>query len=226
MNVWKALLNLIFPPRCILCGQLLTNNEQIICAKCCNTVRNCPPFPDKIHPSGKRKLHFLDSYTGVWYYEENVRNSILRFKFFHARRYAAGYGHFLGEKLRKEHPEGFDLITWAPVSLRRKWKRGYDQAELLARAVGRELGIKPVRLLKKCRHNAAQSSMNAEARKANVIGVYSVTDKEILKGKRILILDDVFTTGATSEECARMLLTAGAKEVHCATVAAAQRSEK
>ena len=82
----------------------------------------------------------------------------------------------------------------------------------------------PVPTLKKIRNNRPQSRMKgAEARRANVLGVYRIFDGVDVKGKRVLLLDDILTTGATAGECARVLLSAGAKEVHCAAVAAARK---
>ena len=86
--------------------------------------------------------------------------------------------------------------------------------------------MEPVRTLKKVRNNPAQSRIAGVAqRKANVLGVYRAVCPEIIKGKRILLLDDIITTGATAGECARVLLTAGAKEVHCGLIAAARHHE-
>ena len=127
-------------------------------------------------------------------------------------------------KLLQEQPDGFDCITWVPVSRLRKFRRGYDQVELLAKAVGQELGMEPVPLLKKVRNNRQQSRITGSAeRRANVLGVYRITDPEAVRSKRIVLLDDILTTGATAGECARVLLTAGAKEVHCAVIAAARK---
>ena len=110
-----------------------------------------------------------------------------------------------------------------PISRRRKLWRGYDQVELLAQAVCRELDAAPIRCLKKIRHTPAQSGIKGSAqRKANVLGAYKAVQPEVFVGKRVLILDDIITTGATISECARVLLTAGAKEVHCAAIAAAK----
>ena len=93
---------------------------------------------------------------------------------------------------------------------------------LLAKAVGRELGMTPMPLLRKVRHNRPQSGIHGEAeRRANVLGVYRLTQGVEIAGKRILLLDDILTTGATAGEAARVLKTAGAKEVHCAAVASA-----
>ena len=214
MSVLHWFLELIFPSRCVLCGKCLKRGEMDLCEDCRKNILNCCP--------GRRRLQFLDSWTAVWYYEGNVRRSLLRYKFSGRRGYAQSYGRLLAMKLLREYPEGFDLITWVPISSLRKLRRGYDQVELLAKAVGAELGIKPRRLLKKHRHNPPQSGISGMAqRRANVLGVYRVADAEIIKGKRILLLDDIITTGATAGECARVLLTAGAEEVHCAAIAAA-----
>ena len=217
--ILSAFVEFIFPRKCILCGKRLGRGEQDLCRECRISVPQCG--------TGRRKLQFLDSWTSVWYYKGYTRASLLRYKFRNARHYAAGYGRLLAMKLLEEHPEGFDLITWVPISRLRKFRRGYDQVELLARAVGKELGMKPVRLLKKIRHNPPQSGMkDFSARRANVLGVYRVKDPETVRGQRVLLLDDIITTGATVSEAARVLLTAGASQVHCGTVAAAGDHKK
>ena len=173
------------------------------------------------------KLPFLDGWTAVWYYEGAVRRSLLRYKFHGARSYADCYGRMLAMKTQQNWPEGVDVLTWVPVSTLRKLRRGYDQVELLAEAVGSELGLTPVRVLKKIRHNKPQSGIVGQAqRKANVLGVYRVIAPELIRGKRILLLDDIVTTGATVGECARVLLTAGASEVYCGAVAAVRHRGK
>ena len=99
-----------------------------------------------------------------------------------------------------------------------------DQVELIARSVGRELGLTPVPVLQKIRHNPPQSGIQDDStRRANVLGAYRLKDPRQVHGKRILLLDDILTTGATAGECARMLRMAGATEVHCAAVAAARK---
>ena len=216
MKIWYRILNLLYPPRCVLCRKLLKKEETDLCASC---RIEAPFFPDT-----KRQLQFLDSFAAVWYYESSVRGSLLRFKFRGARGYAASYGRLLAMRLLEQYPEGFDVLTWIPVSRLRKLRRGYDQVELLAKAVGRELDMVPVPVLKKVRHNRQQSRITEPAqRRANVLGVYRVTNPDVIQGKRILLLDDILTTGATASEAGRVLLTAGAKEVHCAAVAAARK---
>ena len=216
MKLYYYLLSLMFPAKCVLCGKLLEKEETDLCRAC---RVEAPVYPDR-----KEKLQFLDSFAAVWYYEGSVRKSLLRYKFYNARSFAGAYGRLLAMKLRNQHPEGFDLLTWVPVSRLRRLRRGYDQVELLAKEVGKELGMTPVPLLKKVRHNRPQSGITGvEKRRANVLGAYRETDRELIAGKRILLLDDILTTGSTAGECARILLTAGAEEVHCAAVAAARK---
>ena len=211
----RSVLDLIYPPRCLLCGTIL-EGETYLCRKC----RETAPW----YGNAKSKRQFLDSVTAVWYYKENVRSGLLRFKFGNSPQMAKGYGRMLGALIRRLHPEGFDLLTWVPTASGRKRKRGYDQAGLLCRAVGKELGMKPQRLLRKCRNNPAQSGITDPAlRRANVLGVYSLRSREDLTGKRILLIDDILTTGATAGECARILRSGGAGQVHCGAVAVSDK---
>ena len=207
--------HLLFPEKCILCGKVLEGGEIDLCHTCRVEAPECPVR--------KQKRSFLDSWVAIWYYESYTRSSILRYKFRRARHYAQGYGRLLAMRLQQEHPEGFDLLTWVPISPIRRLTRGYDQVELLAKAVGRELGMEPVRCLRKIRHNPPQAGISGAAeRRANVLGVYRITDAAAVRDRRILLLDDVMTTGATAGEDARVLLTAGAKEVHLGCIAAAR----
>ena len=216
MKLYHFLMELLFPPKCVLCRKLLKNGETALCRECRS---DAPEYPNR-----NINLPFHDSFAAVWYYEGNVRSSLLRYKFHNARVYSLSYGRILAMKLLREYPDGFDVLTWVPVSRLRKLRRGYDQVELLAKAVGAELGLSPVPTLKKIRNNRPQSRMkDPAARKANVLGAYRVLETADVKGKRVLLLDDILTTGATAGECARMLRMAGAKEVHCAAVAAARK---
>jgi ComF family protein len=219
MRILNAVGELLFPRKCVLCGKLLEKEETDLCRHCRVEAPECAVY--------STKFSFLDSWTAVWYYEDPVRGSVLRYKFSSARHYADCYGRMLAMRLLERFPEGFDCLTWVPISRLRKFRRGYDQVELLARAVGRELGMEPVRLLQKIRNNPPQSGISGQAeRRANVLGVYRLKASADVENKRILLLDDVITTGATAGECARVLLTGGASEVHFGAVAAARHHGK
>ena len=129
-----------------------------------------------------------------------------------------------GTRYVHDHLDGrWDLITWVPLADQRRRERGYDQAFLLASAAALELGEVAVETLRKGRNTEAQSGLDDDAaRRANVLGAYTAVDAELVEGKRVLLIDDVITTGATISECARILRTVGAREVVCATLARAR----
>lgn len=212
--------NLLFPPKCHFCRTILTKNEKDICLTC---RRNAPEVL-----RAKRNIPLIAQWTAVWYYKDKVRSSIHRFKFGNARGYADFYARELALKLQESSFWGsFDVLTWVPVSWLRRMFRGYDQSELLAVALGKELGMTPVRLLKKVRHTLPQSRIrDAAKRRANILNAYRAENTALLSGKRVLLLDDVVTTGATGSECAKTLLINGAKEVFLATVAATLYDKK
>ena len=219
MKIGSLIADGLFPPKCVLCRKVLRSGETDLCADC---RAEAPEFS-----KGNLKFQFLDSFAAVWYYEEKVRGSLLRYKFANRRSYAQNYGRLLAMRLQQMYPEGFDVLTWVPISRLRRLRRGYDQVELLAQAVGRELGMEPKQLLKKLRNNPPQSGLGDYAhRRANVLGIYRAVDIESIKGKRILLLDDILTTGATAGEASRVLLSAGAQEVHCGVVAVARNHKK
>lgn len=210
------MLRLIYPPKCTLCRCLLHKNETDLCHRC----RSDTP----VFKRAKSNIPFVAQWTALWYYEGDVRKSVHRFKFGRQRRYGNVYARLLSVKLSDWD---MDTVSWVPVSFWRRMERGYDQSRLLAQSVGRELGIAATPVLKKIRHTPPQSGIREPARRrANVLGAYRVTDPAKIQGKRILLLDDVVTTGATASECARTLLVAGAKEVYIAAVAAANYYKK
>lgn len=218
---------LLFPRKCMLCRCALGKDEMDLCCACRTQTPEYPFGAANPAPDGKNKLHFLDSFTAVWYYEGDVRRSLLRYKFRRGIYLAPRYGRLLAMRLLTQGPEQFDVLTWVPVSRLRRLRRGYDQCELLARAVGEELEIEPKQVLRKVRHTPPQSGqLSSAARKANVLGAYALVPGMDVAGKTVVLLDDIRTTGATLEECARVLLTAGAKEVHAAAVAAGRNYKK
>lgn len=218
MKILHRLSELLFPPKCTLCGRVLEKDETDLCHHCRVRAPECPIL--------KSRYPYLNKWVALWYYEEEVRGSLLRYKFRGKRHYAQVYGRLLAMRLQREEMTDFDILTWIPISARRRRKRGFDQVELIARSVAQELGVCAEPTLCKLRDNAAQSGIVGQAeRRANVLGVYG-TVRNDLRGKRILLLDDIVTTGSTAGECARILLTAGAKEVNLAVLAAARQHKK
>lgn len=217
--MFSRLLDLLFPPRCVLCRRFLPKEETDLCHHC---RQNAPELE-----KSNFKLSFVAGWTGIWYYKDMVRSSLIRYKFSGRRCYAPAYGRMLAMHLQRKGFAEFDVLTFVPIAPLRRLTRGYDQVELLSRALGKELDVKSVCTLRKIRNTPPQSGINdVSRRRANVLGAYKITDPVLVRGKRVLLLDDIITTGATASECARVLLSAGAKEVFCAAVAAANHDTK
>lgn len=206
-------LDLIYPTRCILCRQFLSPGRPRICPACRETM----PLAED---GGRRKADFLSECVSALYYEGTVKDAIHRYKFSGAQAYADAFGELVASCIY-EHLRGeYDILSWVPLDKGRRRSRGYDQAELLARSAGRRLRREPVCVLRKRRGVHPQSlTGEPEKRRANIAGAYRVLDPDQIKGKRILLIDDIVTTGSTLSECAKTLLLAGAEEVRCATLA-------
>ena len=212
LSVGERILSLLYPPRCAFCHNLMPDGVSV-CAYCRRTL----PYTQGAGQS--RKLTHISQCVSPLYYEGVVRDSLLRYKFRSLSGYAAVYGEFL-TKCIDENGISCDSICWVPLSRGRKWKRGYDQAQLLAQEISRRTGVPCERLLRKIRNNPAQSgTKSAAVRRENVKGVYRACDPEAIRGKSILLVDDIVTTGSTLSECASVLMQAGARQVSAATVA-------
>ena len=213
MGAFSALLDILFPPRCVFCRRFLKSGRELICDACSRSL----PYTER---GGEKTGEFFSVCVAPLYYEGDVRESLLRFKFKDATGYSKAYGKLLADCIKENLAGRYDLISWVPLSRKRLKERGYDQAMLLALAAALELDDVAVSTLEKPVEAEKQSQMgSAEMRRANISGAYSAVDPELVDGKRILLIDDIVTTGSTLSECAKTLLAAGASEVLCAAVA-------
>lgn len=206
----EALIDLFFPPKCAFCGRVGVHG---VCAACEAALPRTEKALREGAPFGRCAVPLR--------YEGAVREAILRFKFRGGQGAAEGFGAILASCVAEELSGEFDLVTWAPVSRKRLRRRGYDQSYLLAREAARLWDTEPVPALEKTRDNPPQSGLGAEARRGNVLGVYRAVNVGRFRGKRVLLVDDILTTGSTLGECVRVLRDAGAQSVVCACLAAA-----
>ena len=216
MGFLSSLLSLLFPPKCVFCGKILTGSGDPMCEKCDIAL----PYTAG---GGKQSGDYFDLCVSPLRYEGTVRKSILRFKFRNASAYADSYGKILAKCIREHLHIKYDIISWVPLSARRERTRGYDQSMLLALATALALDDVAVETLRKPQDVTAQSSISGAAeRRANISGAFEITDPELVAGKCVLLIDDIITTGSTISECARILLIAGADKVVCAALATAE----
>ena len=210
MRALERVLDLLFPPKCPFCGRVM--DRPGVCAGCASDL----PWTEEA--DSLRELPGALRCAAPLWYEGVVRAGLLRFKFQGAAGAAEPLGGLIAQCAAERLSGEFDTVTWVPVSRKRLRQRGYDQAELLARSACRRWDTMPVRLLDKIRDNPAQSGLTDEAgRRENVRGVYRAA--EDIRDRRILLVDDICTTGATLCECAGVLLSAGAAAVVCTAVA-------
>ena len=214
MRPARALLDLLYPPRCPFCGRILERGEDRMCALCGWDL----PWTDGPGqaPEG------CDLCLSPLHYRDGVRRAVHRYKFRGAAVRAELFGELMAQCLSDRRDGTADLVTWVPLHPRRKRRRGYDQAELLARRAAELRGIPAAPTLEKVRATGVQSRQNTEEdRRANVEGAYRALPGLDLTGKRVVLADDVVTTGSTLAQCAACLRTAGAVEVEALTFARA-----
>lgn len=216
MRIIDLFLDLLYPPKCPFCGRVLERGEEGWCASCQDEL----PWTE---PHDAKTVGSCDTCLSPLWYRDNVREAMRRYKFQGGRVHAKLFGQLMAQCLQDRWDGSIDLITWAPLHPKRKRKRGYDQAELLAQRVG-ELTDTPVEnTLEKIRATSVQSQTGEdEARKANVQGAYRALPDLDLAGKRVVLVDDVATSGATLAECASALRQAGAGPIVGLTFARAR----
>jgi len=239
-DVLAALLDLVFPAPCHTCGRPLDRQRRsALCGVCWDRLERVPPggcarcgwsFPDPAggrgaeHPLCQRCRESVDHFQlarAVLLYREAgvARDAILLCK--HAGR--RPLLRHLAALLAAEAPLHLALADWdglVPVPLHwlRRWRRGFNQAEVLARAVGRKHALPIVSALVRVRRTPPQQG-GAAARRQNVRGAFAVRTPATIAGRRLLLVDDVFTTGATANAAASALLASGAAEVGVLTLA-------
>lgn len=205
------LIDIFFPPRCPYCGKIMEYGNIMCCEKCRVKLYVKPHI---IELSDSRCVAAF-KYDGIY------RKAILNFKFYNKPYYSRQ----LAVPLKKVidaafYNIDFDLITYVPLSRESLKERGYNQAELLAKELARTMDTECLPLLIKHKTNTPQHTLPREKRLENVKGVYKPNDTGFSKFKNILLVDDIITTGATLNECVRMIKEKHSNSsIYCAAVA-------
>ncbi len=207
------LLDMIYPTHCAACGELIEPGLKF----CKDCERGLEFVKIKQY---KNKNNKFDRLISVFYYKDTAKRVVLRYKF-HGKKYLYKT---MAEFMHKEFEENyddinFDYITYIPMSFSEYMKRGFNQTKVLTKVLSRKTKIKHKKLLRKKHKTKNQVGLKAQERAENLKGCFENTEK--LKGKNILLIDDVKTTGATLNECSKVLRKAGAKGIYCITFAMA-----
>ena len=217
------ILNLIYPPTCGICGKL---NENFLCKKCEKILESEAVFgvdkyeKMKIENMSKDKKYF-NEHLYIFLYQGIIRRIILKYKF---QEESYLYKTFVNFLLKNENffekIEKYDTIVPVPISKKRQKARGYNQSELVAKEIAYNSNlVLETESLYKIKNIVEQSKLNKEERLKNIQGVYELVNKEKLYKKKILLLDDIYTTGSTVNECARVLRKAQPKKIGVFTLA-------
>ena len=213
MKILTRVLDLFFPPICGFCGKL---NTKYICNEC-EKIVNLEAI-NKIDSYNKN----YNRHLYIFKYEGIIREKIIDYKFNNkVYLYRTFTEAVLKNKENIKFIEQYDFLIPVPIHKERKKVRGYNQSELIAKILADEIGkIKlQVDILKKDKNIVAQSTLDKKHRSENIKGVYKVINKQKIIDRKILLLDDIYTTGSTANECSKVLKEAGCKEVGIITIA-------
>ena len=220
-----AIKQVFFPHHCFLCNEVL-HPHQRMCADCLRTAPYIlPPVCERCGRStddcrcGKRRRAFARC-VSPFYHKGVAQTGIYTLKGEGFDVTVAGFAEEMAEAVRREYGGiPFDFVTAVPLHKQEKLDRGFNQAEKLGQALAKRMGLPYERVLAKITVTAPQKELKAVERSGNLLGVFDVSGA--VSGKTVLLVDDVITTGATLDECAKMLKIFGAEEVYAVTAAAA-----
>ena len=237
MSIFKALSELLFPSSiyCISCGSLIDGSRPYalcdscmrsfhwtngrVCAKCGKALQE--EYHHDLCLDCREAVRFFTRGFSCVQYGIHERELLLKFKYSGKTYIGEKLARIMADRLETENL-GAELVIPVPMHSKKKRKRGYNQAEIIASELAKKLCVPySGSLLKRSGNTAAMSRLAAEERRMNIEGAFVVSAyaAEVIAGKRVLLVDDIYTTGSTASECSRVLLSAGAREVFVITFA-------
>ncbi len=209
----EKLINLVYPPTCGICGKL---NNDFLCKKCEKILET-----EAIYGVDKTLDKYFNEHLYIFLYQGIIRRIILKYKF---QEEAYLYKTFVNFLLKNENffekIKKYDTIVPVPISRKRFKERGYNQSELIAKEIACSSKLElETECLFKTKNIIEQSKLNKEERLKNIQGVYDLVNKRKLYKKKILLVDDIYTTGSTVNECARVLRKARPSKIGVFTLA-------
>lgn len=233
MQIFKTVINAFFPNTCISCGDIIQEDEYFcdycydklervditkICLKCAASKKNC---------ECKNRLFYYNGMIAPFYTRFSAKDAMYRYKFQKQERNVKFFANQISIMVKTVYGDiDFDAVVPVPLSFRKRLNRGFNQAEVLAKEISKILGIPVINGLLYCKGKRTNQheTKDIKQRFKNVQGLYGYRYK--IKGKIVLLVDDIKTTGATLNECARQLILSGADKVYCVTGLITERKKK
>lgn len=201
-------LSLLYPKRCPYCYSII-NKEKSVCEKC---EKDIYTLGVSLGVSGYRCCSPL-------LYKGKFKRAVIMFKFKSKPHMSQPFSELIFEQIKRSYEDYiFDYITYVPMHRKDEKKRGYNQSQLLAKNLSQLMGIPCVDTLIKIKRTKPQHKLDAKTRRTNLKGAFKIKDKTPIKGKSILIIDDIITTGSTLSECAKTLEKEKPSHICCATL--------
>lgn len=230
MEIKKVLLDLMYPPRCPICHDIVEPGFQMICGSCmkqlpfvtapkCTKCGKPVPEGDDLCYDCSVTAHAFTEGMGIFLYNEVMRKSMHYFKYMSRKEYGAFYAaavwRFGRNTLKRWNPQ---VIVPIPIHKSRRRERGYNQAEVVAELLAGYMGI-PVEknILKRVNKTIAQKELTVEERRGNLKNAFVVNNASV-PWERVLLLDDIYTTGSTMDAAASALKKYGIREIYCLSV--------
>lgn len=211
INIFSTISETIFPRYCYGCKTVMINSEEVLCANCfIELSRTFNVFEENNDLSNKVSIYFpvKNSVAFIHYYKDSLASRFIhKFKYDNDIIIGKFLTHLLCKQLEKQNwIKDIDLIVPLPLHWRRKINRGYNQAEIISREIGKEFNIEVrTNLVRRVRYNKSQTTKTKEERWKNVENIFELRNEDKLEGKHILIVDDIVTTGASLNSCIKTL---------------------
>ena len=215
-NILSEIINIIYPTVCLICKR---PTKEELCKKCKMFLNR--QLVSGIEDYSKDNEKNFKELMYLYIYDNIIRKLILQYKF-----QDKSYLYKIFSKKIKNNEKiclflkKYDIIIPVPISKKRMKQRGYNQSALFAKEISKQFNMEYCdKCLLKDKHTVPQSSLNKEERIKNIENVYSIKNKEKILNKEVLLIDDIYTTGNTVNECSRILKTAGANNIGILTIA-------
>ena len=215
MNFLEKITNIIFPPPCGFCNEI---NNNFLCINCYNKIKQLKL--SAIDTYEFSNLYFKEHFY-LFKYENTIRKQIINYKFNEKSYLYKTFSQILKQDSTfKNFISNYDCILSVPIHKKRLHLRGYNQSALIAKDISLYFNIPYYNdILFKTTHIVPQSTLNKDARKTNVHNAFTVKSSLKIANKTVILFEDIFTTGATTNECAKMLINNGATHIGIVTIA-------
>ncbi len=224
-------INWLYPKKCVFCQKEIKDNEADCCEICYNKIEKISDtyctkcgkkheVDEELCFDCKRMEHFFTNGRGMYVYEGVIKKSLFGLKFFKHTWIGHKYGKLLAKFYMENQLWEVDLVIPVPLHKGRYIERGYNQAEIITKAFCKEKLLPyNTKILRRIKATTPQKDLTDINRQKNMIKAFKVTDKSVINNKKILLIDDIYTTGATIDGCAKVLLECGADKIYFLTIA-------